>query len=267
MKKILLFIALTGMLSCTSDSTEIIEPEPQKNFDVTLTPSSNFSIVDKAFTIKLSSTSEIHEIKQVFETGTFAVGGDGTNGVIDSRYKTLHYQLPDVGVETMNYVFTDIYGKQVTKSLDVNVTPAEAVQITGLKINSYYNIHGTYDEQYDENDPERLADILFAFSKAYSRNFSTEEARKNLWFLSDIYPNEEKLEFDLQDEQLFIAPYASFEVGIGDHDEGGMVEDLARDPSQMTVNLFLLQNERPSEIHIIKEDANVDITVLLKWPE
>ena len=267
MKKILLLIALTSMLSCSSDSSEIIEPEPEVIFDVSLIPSSDFAVVDKPFSIGLSSTSEIHEIKQVFENGSLSVGGDGAYGVIDTQFKTLHYQLPDVGVEKMNFVFTDINGKQVSKSIDINVTEGDAVQITGLKINSFYNIHETYDEQYADDDPERLADIVFAFSKAYSRNFSTEDAGKSLWFLSEVYPNEEKLEFDLQDEQLFIAPYANFEVGIGDHDEGGVGADLARDPSQMSVNLYPLQNEKPSEIHIIKEDSNVDITVFLKWPE
>ena len=267
MKRFLFLIALSGMLSCSSDPSEITETENEVSFEVSLTPSSEFAIVDKPFSIKVNSTSEIHEIKQIFENGSLSVGGDGQNGVIDSQFQTLHYQLPNVGVETMNYIFTDINGKEITKSFEVIVTKGDAVQITGLKINSFYNIHQTYDEQYPENDPERLADIIFAFSKAFSWNFSTEDIGKGRWYLSEVYPNEEKLEFDLRDEQLFIAPYANFEVGIGDHDEGGVGSDLARDPSGMTVNLYPLQNEKPSEIHIIKEEADVDITVYLEWPE
>ncbi len=267
MKRFLLLIALFGMLSCSSDSSEIIENEPEINIEVTLTPSAEFALVDKPFTIKVSSNSQIHEIKQIFENGSVSVGGDGESGVIDSQFETLHYQLPNVGLEKMNYVFTDINGKQVTKSIDITINRGDAVQITGLKINSFYNIHGTYDEQYAENDPERLADIVFAINKAFSWNFANEDRSKGRWFLSEIYPNEEKLEFDLRDDELFIAPYANFEVGIGDHDEGGIGSDLARDASGMTVNLYPLQYEKPSEIHIIKEDADVDITIFLEWPE
>lgn len=267
MKRLLLLIALSGMLSCSSDSSEIVEPEPEINFEVTLTPSAENAIVDKPFSIKVNSTSELHEIMQVFENGSLSVGGDGENGVIDSKFKTLHYQLPMVGVQKMNFVFTDVNGKKINKSIDVNVIPGDAVQITGLKINSFYDIHGTYDEQYAENDPERLADIIFAFNKAFSWNFSTEDINEGRWFLSEVYPNEEKLEFDLRDEQLFIAPYANFELGIGDYDEDGLGADLARDATGMSVYLYPLQYEKPSEIHIIKEDADVDITVFLEWPE
>ena len=261
-----MLLGLIGLFSCSSDSNEIPEPELEA-FDVSFTPSADFAYVDKAFSVQVTGTAKIHEIKQVFTHSSLSVGGDGMYGEIDPEFRTLHYQLPDVGVEKMDFIFTDVNGREIEKSFEVNVLPGDAVQITGMKINSFYNIHETYDPEFAEDDPNRLADIIFAFHKVYSRNFSTEENYNSMWFLSEVYPNEQQLEFDLTDKDLYIAPYARFDLGIGDHDEDGLGEDLARDPSQMNVNLYFLQQEKPSEVHIIKEDANVDITIFLKWPE
>jgi len=266
MKRIIMLLALIGLFSCSADSNDIPEPALEA-FDVSFTPSADFAYVDQAYSIQITSTTKIHEVKQVYQNTSLSVGGDGMYGEIDSRFRKLHYHLPDVGVEKLDFIFTDVQGRELEKSFEVNVLPGDAVQITGMKINSFYNIHQTYDPEFSDDDPNRLADIIFAFHKTYSRDFSSEETNKSMWFLSEVYPNEQKLEFDLTNENLFLPPYASFELGIGDHDEDGLGMDLARDPSQMSVNLFFLQQEKPSEVHIIKEDADVDITVFLKWPE
>lgn len=130
------------------------------------------------------------------------------------------------------------------------------VQFTGFKINTYHDM---------ECNP--ISKIEFIFLKLFSGNFNNEKLSSNEWFRSDMESKPEAWEWDLSEEKLFIAPWSSIAVGLAAVDENENDQDLLLDAGGMEINLNQYQAEKPTEIHLIKEEADLDLSLFLIWPE
>lgn len=77
----------------------------------------------------------------------------------------LYFNFDTPGQKTIRVWALNNQNDTSEKQVVVNVTRGNAVKITGMKVVSFYNINQTWDSEYDVNNPNRLADVIFVFSK------------------------------------------------------------------------------------------------------
>ncbi len=264
-KKILLIWVLTLCFSCSPDSATEQLPEINEAFSVTLTPSVTEVTVDIPFEVKVQSNEAIFEITRILENSTQSVSSLMPGTGLDEQTLNLHFQFGYIRNEDVKLEFTSISGKKTTKTLNFNVTRGNAVKVIGFRINSFYNMNGTWDEEYAEDDPNRLADIIFSLSKLKNIHFSKATVDMRLWYLSPIYPNQQQLEWDLSQEELYISERSIIEFGIGDDDGNGIGQDLARSSQELSIRLNDYRDTKPTEINLSNEEYGYDVSLQLEW--
>jgi hypothetical protein len=217
------------------------------------------------FEVKVQSNEAIFEITRILENSTQSVSSltPGT-GLVEQNLN-LHFQFGYVQNEEVKLEFTSVSGKKTTKILSFDVTRGNAVKVIGFNINSFYNMNGTWDEEYAENDPNRLADIIFALRKLGNTHFSNSTPAMRHWYLSPVYPNQQQLEWDLSQEELYISERSMIEFGIGDDDGNGIGQDLARSSQELIIRLNDYRDTKPAEINLNNEEYGYDITFELEW--
>ncbi|MEH6408411.1 MAG: hypothetical protein V7767_14130 [Leeuwenhoekiella sp.] len=259
MKKIILLWALGLCISCSSDSPE--EEEVVEDFNVELVPSTTEIVIDVPFTIKIQSGEPINEISINDSSWIGASIGEALQG----DELTLHFQFGYVRNEEVILGITTVSGKKITKTLNFNVQRGNAVKITRFKINSFYNIDDTWDDEYANNDPNRLADVIFGFVKPTVGNFSTSSNGSIRWYISPVYPNQQQLDYDLSQENLYIAYNSHFTFGMADDDGNGVGQDLTRSSTDVDINIKDYSEIKPNEINIKNEEYGFDVTFTLEW--
>jgi len=266
MVKKLVFIWLIAVcFSCSPDSPNEQLPEIEENFSVTLTPSVAKVTVDMPFQVKVQSNEAIYDITSIYENGSQSIVAALPNTALDEQYLTLHLQFGYVRSEEVVLEFTSISGKKTTKTLNFNVIRGNAVKITGFRINTFYNMNGSWDDEYADDDPNRLADIIFAFRKLFNTRFSETKQDMRHWYLSPVYPNQQQLEWDLSQEELYISDRSMIEFGIGDDDGNGIGQDLARSSRELIIRLNDYKDTKPAEINLSNEEYGYDVTFQLEW--
>ncbi|TVZ25819.1 hypothetical protein JM83_0750 [Gillisia sp. Hel_I_86] len=267
MKKLLLFLCVMAVFfSCSSDSPDEELPEIEDAFNVSLTPSQGEVSVDVPFIIKVQSNEAIYEITRLNENITQSISAAFPDQGLDDQYMNLNIHFEELGLQKLTLEFTSISGKKVSKVLNFEVVRGNAIKITGFKINSFYNMHGTWDQEFASDDPNRLADIIYAFQKLSTTHFSDPKQNMRRWYLSPVYPNEQQLEWDLSQEGLYISDRSILEFGIGDDDGNGIGEDLTRSYQGLRIRLNDYRDTKPAQINLSNEEAGIDISLELEWP-
>jgi hypothetical protein len=264
-KKILLIWVLTLCFSCSPDSAIEQLPEVEENFSVNLTPSVTEVTVDMPFEVKVQSNEAIYEITRIFENGSQSITAAMPGTSLDEQNLNLHFQFGYLGNEEVKLEFTSISGKRTTKTLNFNVARGNAVKVIGFRVNSFYNMNGNWDEEYAEDDPNRLADIIFSFNKLKNIHFSKATVDMRLWYLSPIYPNLQQLEWDLSQKELYISERSTIEFGIGDDDGNGVGQDLARSSQELIIRLKDYRDTKPTEINLSNEEYGYNVSFQLEW--
>ena len=256
---------LTLCFSCSPDTANEQLPEIEKNFSVNLLLSISEITVDMPFEIKVQSNEAIYDITRISENSNQSITAAMPNTGLDEQYLTLQFQFGYLRNEEVKLEFTSISGKRTTKTLNFNVTRGNAAKVIGFRINSFYNMNGTWDEEYAEDDPNRLADIIFALRKLKNIHFSNSTPAMRHWYLSPIYPNQQQLEWDLSQEELYISDRSMIEFGIEDVDENGIGQDLARSSRELFIRLNDYRDTKPTEINLSNEEYGYDVTFQLEW--
>lgn len=267
MKKLLLLICIMAVLyACSSDSPAEDLPENKDNFEVSLNPSAGEVFVDMPFIIKVHANEPIYDITRTKENITQSISAAFPDQGLEEQYMNLNIHFEELGPQILNLEFTNTSGKKVKKTLNFEVVRGNAIKITGFKINSFYNMHGTWDPEFASDDPNRLADIVFAFQKLYTSHFSDPKPNMKLWYLSPAYPNEQQLEWDLSQEGLFISDRSILTFGIGDDDGNGIGEDLTRSYQGLRIRFNDYKQTKPAQINLSDEEAGIDISLEVEWP-
>tara|TARA_R100000935_G_C2800896_1_gene150415 strand:+ start:67 stop:870 length:804 start_codon:yes stop_codon:yes gene_type:complete len=264
-KKILIIWVLTLCFSCSPDSADEQLPEIEKKFDVNLTPSVTEITVDLPFEVKVQANEAIYEITRIFENGSQSITAGMPGTPLDEHKLNLHFQFGNLGKEEVKLEFTSVSGEKTTKILNFDVTRGNAVKLIGFRINSFYNMNGSWDEEYTGEDPNRLADIIFSLNKLKNFHFSNATVDMRLWYLSPIYPNLQQLEWDLSQQELYISDRSTIEFGIGDDDGNGIGQDLARNSQELIIRLNDYRNTKPTEINLSNEEYGYDVSFILEW--
>lgn len=264
-KKLLLLWILSISFACSTDSPKEELPAPVQNFDVSITPSAGEVFLDVPFTIKVQANVGIHEISRIFENRVESIISLNPGTALEADRLNLNLGFGFLGNETVVLEFTSITGKKLTKTLNFVVKRGNAVKIVGFKINSFYNMHGTWDEEFSETDPNRLADIHFGFRKLRQGHISNPNPTLGPWYLSPVYPNMQQLEFDLSQAGLYISENSRLELGLSDADEDGTGQDLTMGYRELWIKLMDHKDAKPAEINLANEEYGFDVTFYLEW--
>lgn len=264
-KKLLFLWILSFSFACSTDSPNEELPAPVQNFDVSLTPSVNEVFLDVPFSIKVQANEGLHEISRIFENRVENITSLNPGNALPAESLNLHLGFGFPGNENVKLEFTSITGRKLTKTLNFDVKRGNAVKIVGFKINSFYNMNSTWDAEFSETDPNRLADIVFGFRKLRQGHISNPVPSLSSWYLSPVYPNMQQLEFDLSQEGLYISETGRLELGLADADEDGTAQDLSMGFSELWIKFMDYKETKPTEINLANEEYGFDVTFYVEW--
>lgn len=264
-KKLLFLWILSISFACSTDSPNEDLPELVQNFDVSLTPSVNEVFLDVPFTIKVQANEGLHEISRIFEDRVESITSLNPGNALQAESLNLHLGFGFLGNENVKLEFTSITGKKLTRTLNFEVKRGNAVKIIGFKINSFYNMNSTWDQEFSETDPNRLADIIFGFRKLRQGHISNLVPGLSSWYLSPVYPNIQQLEFDLSQEGLYISETGRLELALADADEDGTGQDLTMGFNDLWIKFMDYKETKPSEINLSNEEYGFDVTFYVEW--
>lgn len=262
MKKLLIVsIFCLSLLGCNPDNPPAT-PERVSTFNIELVPSTVNVTIEETFSITVNANEKIELLGTSLdnvEVSGFSNRGFGNSVVLYFNFDTLGQKT--IRVRAINSQ-NDISEKQVV----VNVTRGNAVKITGMKVVSFYNINQTWDPEYGVNDPNRLADVLFGFSKLkLSSDFSNEYGMYT-WFVSSVKENQGDLNWDLTSDGLYIKPDRKSRVGFVDKD-GEMGQDLLHiPPDYKEISFADYLVSKPNTITYSFPDINLQFIVTVEWP-
>ena len=264
-KKLILLWLLVVCFSCSPDSQNEEVSEIEKTFDVNfITPKSQI-LVDVPFQIQVESNDPIYEINRITNNGSQGIVAAMPGTALEDQFLILNLQFATLGNQEAKFEFISTSGKKAYKTFNFEVVRGSAVKLIGFKINSFYNINGTWDAEYAENDTNRLADIIFSFQKLNTAHFSDPKQSLTHWYLSPVYPNQQQLEWNLSQKELYISDRSIFEIGIGDDDGDGIGDDLTRSFRGLNIRLNDYRDSKPSDINISSEEYGIDVSVQLEW--
>lgn len=264
-KKLIALWVLAISFACSTDSPEEELPAPVQNFEVSLTPSASEVFVDVPFTVKVQANEGLYEISRIFENRVESITSLNPGIALQAESLNLHFGFGFLGTETVVLEFTGITGKKLTKTLNFDVKRGNAVKIVGFKINAFHNMNGSWDQEYEDTDPNRLADIVFGFRKMRQGHISNEYPIMSPWFLSPVFQNMQQLEFQLSHKELYISENSRLELGIIDADEDGTGKDLSMGYNDLEINFMDYKATKPSEINLANEEYGFDVNFYVEW--
>ncbi len=264
-KKLLLLWLLAVCFSCSPDSQNEEVPEIETTFNVSFKTPESQILVDVPFQIQVESNEPIYEINRITNNGSQGIVAAMHGTALEDQFLILNLQFVTLGYQEAKFEFISTSGKKAYKTFNFEVVRGNAVKLIGFKINSFYNINGTWDAEYTEDDPNRLADIIFAFQKLSTSHFSDPKQNLGHWYLSSVYPNQQQLEWDLSNEELYISDRSIMEIGIGDDDGNGIGDDLTRSFRGLNIKLNDYREDKPADINISNAEYGIDVSVQLEW--
>ena len=134
-----------------------------------------------------------------------------------------------------------------------------------MLVNDFYDKGTTWDPEFSNTDPNRLADVSFSLSKPHIDLFSGQRF-KALWYKSTVKENQGDLNWNLSQENLYVNPNALIHFGLADDDGGGVGQDLLLGPPfEKDINLSQYSNTQPSNITLEDSSINLEVSFGLEW--
>lgn len=263
-KNFLFLFSLTGIFfSCSPESSE--DAPEEKMFQVNFS-GSNFQLgVDEMAVLSIDSEKPLTEMRHILEAGHRSLLPGYPGGSLPSDQK-LYFKFADPGTKHIELEFTSTDGITVAKELKFEVSRGNTVQITGIKVNSFYNFDGSWDPEYPDDNEERLADVVFVLEKLKHNNFVSDRHFMGRWYTSEVRENQKNLTWDLSEEELYVDSKHLISIGLADQDNGQLSEDLLRLPVLKDLRLMAYESTRPEQINLIDEELELDVTFFLDWP-
>lgn len=266
MKKIT-YILITLCLACSSSDDGGTDPNTS-TFDATIAQSATTIGIDQIVTLTANANETINEISFSTDGGTTFPSSFGSSFGMTAN---LYFDFETVGTKNIIFRLKNSAGDIVDKPIIINVERGSAVQITGVRLNSFFNIGQIWDSEFGNNDPNRLADVYFALLKRRLNVFTGERgglSSNSIWYRSETRTNETNLNWDLQSENINInleqlTPYIAF---VDDDGEGNLAGDLMLGPPfERLIPISDYLNSQPSSIIIEETDINLYYELGIDW--
>lgn len=260
MKNHLFIFALSFILfSCSSDNNK----ENQNSFETQLLPSKTNVTVDEPFTVTVSAAEDIKLMWVSIDN--FATGAGYSSRTFGTSY-TLYFNFDEIGQKTI-YVRSKNSKNQVSeKQVIINVTRGNALKITGMQIVSFYNINQTWDPEYSSTDVNRLADVIFGFTKSKLGSSLDNVYFENSWYTSSLKENQGDLTWNFANADLYINPNSSLRFSLSDVDNPPVGQDLLNGPPYYKDLRFLnFTTTKPTVLTYTFPEINLEIKLTVEW--
>ncbi|WP_044402678.1 hypothetical protein [Lacinutrix sp. Hel_I_90] len=264
MKKIVLLFLILSLACCSSDDSDTNNSEVS-TLQVSVTQDATTVGIDEIVTLTATANEIINEISFSKDGGlTFpsSYGSDfGTTA-------NLYLDFESVGTKTVVFRVKNAVGDTVDTIVTIDVERGNAVQVQSLQLNSFFNMGGTWDDEFGSTNPQRLADVVFALLKRRLNVYTGERSNiYSVWYRSEIRANETNLTWDMQNENLLInlnqlMPF----IGFGDDDGNNIGQDLMLGPPfERVVPILDYINTQPNSILVNEADIDLEYELLVNW--
>ncbi len=152
-------------------------------------------------------------------------------------------------------------------SVDVVVNKGEAIELNSLQLNSFFNIDDTWDDEFDDGDINRLADVFFILLKPRLNPFDGSRSISTpAWYRSSTLTNQGNLQWSLQNQDLLINPELSLFITFADDDGNGLVDDLMLGPPfEREISFLDFISTQPNSIPVSFSNINLDFNLGVQW--
>lgn len=264
--RIILVFLIILIISCNSEDNQTIEQQ-EEPFTLELTSNNTNVNIDEIATFEINTNKPFVDITH--STDSFITsktisrsqqGGFGSSLV-------LYVDTSNIGDITysIRVTATDDREETATGTISFSVEKGNAVHIKEVLLNNFYNKDNTWDDEFSNNDVNRLADVNFSLSKSYIRLFSGQKERR-IWYRSIIKENQGDLLWNLSQENLYVNPNDIIYFGLADNDGGDVGQDLLLGPPfEKEINLSLYNNTKPSTIKLSDSSIDLDVDFEVEW--
>ncbi|MEN9908692.1 MAG: hypothetical protein RLZZ540_1841 [Bacteroidota bacterium] len=264
MKKISSILISVFIISCNSDTEEKITETSTPLF-INATTNDNTVTVDQNFTVNIISPENLKGLglsADNFTTSSFVYPGSGFgNSTI------LNYRFVDIGEKTLYFQgVKDENTKSDIKSITFNVIKGNCVKIVSLKITSFDRMNTSWDPEYSNSDPNRLADVCFSITKLNFTSPFENKLNQKLWYKSEVKENQGNLTWDLSKLNLYLNPNNTFNFGLADIDNYPVAQDLTMSPPEIQFSLASYIQTKPNSITLSYPQNNLEFILELEWP-
>ncbi len=258
--QILLILAI--LLTACGASDDGTDPNNNSNFSISLTSNSQVG-VDEVIAININGNENIITLQASFDNFETTIlnasrsEGFGTN-------TDVYFNFDEMGSKSISIKAINNDGDESIQSVDISVIRGNAIKITGVQVLSFFNINGTWDPEFPEDDINRLADVFFSLRKPTVGRFNGNLVFAD-WFLSEVKENQGDLTWDLSDEELYINPQRSLLLGMAD-DDGNFSEDLMLGPPferELTLSEHIAT--QPDTITLSVPEIDLEVVFTVEW--
>lgn len=246
------------MVSCGSD-----DDSNSSNFEITLNTDSNVIGIDELVEIQVTASDSIKRLdisKDNWETA------HNLQTASFATQTSIYFDFWDIGSKTISVIATDYNNNTAESTIDVTVERGSAVKINSLVLNSFYNINETWDDEFNDTDPERLADVLFRLSKPRLNPFEGVREGTIEWYESEIKFNQGDLNWDVESNDLYINPNLSFHTFFTDYDGEGFSSSLIlSSPYTRVLNISDFMDTQPNPINYQDNSVELDYDLYVEW--
>lgn len=258
-----IFCLLFLSISCSPES----DPAPKEtptSLNVQLSPSTLTPQVDEMAVVEVESDNPLREVKWIGEGFTQSISAFDSGSLGSSL--EVYFQFPRLGIFPVNLELTGTNGKVVQKQVTFDVRRGNSVQITGIEVHNFYNKGKTWDPEFAQDNPGRLADLVFGLEKRMGVSFGKPQSFNGTWHISEIHENESSFTWDLSEENLYLDPRAPFHFGLADADEGNIGQDLMLEYPSGAIDLRPNMEEKPASLNLDVESTGLKVTFYIDWP-
>lgn len=184
MKNLSFYLIILLLFACGSSDDAGNPSDDGSNFEISIVANS-FVAIDETITITVNSNEPLKSV-QVFrdnvDSGTLFTDNQSTTA-------KFNYSFDTVGNRSFTIKATNLDNVVREREVLVSVNRGNTIKISSVQVLSFHNIDQTWDPEYSDTDPNRLADLKFAFVKPKINVFNDNFGYTN-WFISSIKENQ-----------------------------------------------------------------------------
>ncbi len=242
--------------------------EKTPTFTVSVTKDATTVVIDQMVALIANADVDIISIDYSLDWGDTYAGEYSKNF---GKTTNLYLDFDTVGTKKIIIRVKNNNGDVVDTPVSINVEKGNAIQIKSIQLNSFFNMGKTWDSEFSDTDADRLADVFFVLLKPRLNVFDgTRSNTPNstwIWFKSETRQNENNLNWDLQNENVFInidqlTPWIAF----ADDDGGGIAQDLMLvPPFERTIPISDYTSTKPNRILVEETNINLKYELTIDW--
>lgn len=255
-KKLNYLIIACIFISCNQSEDEDLT----NNLTLELNTAKTNVSIDEIVPITITANKAIIEVEYSLDNFVTSVSQFTDFGNSTSVY----LNTGTLGNKQISIKIKDVENNIATKSITITVEKGNAIQLKSLLVNSFYNINQSWDPEFSNTDPNRLADVIFILLKPQIGIFSGQKSQQ-MWFKSSIKQNQGDLNWNLVSENLYVNPNTVLKFSLAD-DDGAFSQDLMLGPPfERDIDLNYFGASKPDPINFKDSAINLDVDLRVVW--